>query len=163
MKLFVFLSAVIVMPLLSAAQTLKQKELIMNNKAVVSKMYETVFNKRDMSGVSLFVSDVYPGTFGEQLQPLIVAFPDAQWVVKDMVAEGDKVVVFQQFQGTHKGTYQHIPATGKYVTGAGIVKYELKDGKIISSDILTDRLGFLQALGAAVNPDSSGHPATNNK
>jgi predicted ester cyclase len=163
MKLFVFLSAVMVMPLLSAAQTLKQKELIMNNKAVVSKMYETVFNKRDMSNVSLFVSDAYPGAFGQQLQPLIAAFPDAQWVVKDMVAEGDKVVVFQQFQGTHKGTFQDIPATGKQVTGEGIVKYELKDGKIISSHVLTDRLGFLQALGARINTGSSGSPAINNK
>jgi len=163
MKILVFLSAVIVMPLLSAAQTLNHKELIMNNKTVVSKMYEAVFNKRDLSKASLFVSDAYPGAFGQQLQPLIAAFPDAQWVIKDMVAEGDKVVVFQEFQGTHQGTFQHIPATGKHVTGEGIVKYELKDGKIISSEVLTDRLGFLQALGATINTDSSGSPAINNK
>ncbi len=163
MKLFVFLSAVMVMPLLSTAQTLKQKELTMNNKAVVTKMYEAVFNKRDISKASLFVSDTYPGTFGQQLQPLMTAFPDAQWIIKDMVAEGDKVVVFQQFQGTHKGTFQDIPATGKYVTGEGIVKYELKDGKIISSHVLTDRLGFLQALGARINTDSSVSAVINNK
>ncbi|TWW00609.1 ester cyclase [Chitinophaga pinensis] len=148
MKFLVFLSAVIVMPLLSAAQTIKKTEHTMNNKAVIKKMYEEVFNKRDMSNVSQFVSATYPGTFGQQLQPLIAAFPDAQWLIKDMVAEDDKVVVFQQFEGTHKGTFQDIPATGKHVTGEGIVKYELKDGKIISSHVLTDRLGFLQALGA---------------
>lgn len=135
----------------------------MNNKAVVSKMYEAVLNKRDISNVSRFVSDAYPGTFGQQLQPLLAAFPDAQWVIKDMVAEGNKVVVFQEFQGTHKGTYQRIPATGKYVTGPGIVKYEMKDGKIISSAVLTDRLGFLEALGVMIPTDNSGNPAINNK
>ena len=152
MKFLLLLSAVIVMPLLLSAQTLKQTTRNMNNKAIIRKMYEEAFNKRDMSNLSLFVSAAYPGgTFGQQLQPLLDAFPDAQWLIRDMIAEDDKVVVFQQFKGTHKGTFQHIPATGKYVTGEGIVTYEFRDGKIINSHALTDRLGFLQALGVSVD------------
>lgn len=119
----------------------------MDNKAIIRKLYEEALNKGNLTDLSQFVADAYPGNFGQQLVPLKAAFPDAQWVIKDMVAEGDKVVVFQQFCGTHKDTFQDIPATGKYVTGNGIVTYELRDGKIINSLVLTDRLGFLQALG----------------
>ncbi|QHS62017.1 ester cyclase [Chitinophaga agri] len=147
MKFLTYLCAALIMPLLSTAQRVKKTKTDMDNKAIIRKMYEDAFNKGNLTELSQFVSDAYPGKFAQHLLPLKTAFPDAQWIIKDMLAEGDKVVVFQQFCGTHKDTFQHIPPTGKYVTGNGIVTYELKGGKIVNTQVLTDRLGFLEALG----------------
>jgi hypothetical protein len=40
-----------------------------------------------------------------------------------------------------------VPATGRPVVDEGFAVFELKDGKIVRSALLTDRLGFLQAIG----------------
>ena len=50
-------------------------------------------------------------------------------------------------QGTHTGQFQYIAPTGKKVSSTGIGIYTLKDGKINATQVLTDRLGFLQELG----------------
>src|SRR5215510_13625445 len=63
-----------------------------------------------------------------------------------MIAEGDIVVVKQIFIGTHKKQFQNIPPTGKTVSVEGIATYNLQNGKVIHSQVQTDRLGFLRQL-----------------
>jgi predicted ester cyclase/heme-degrading monooxygenase HmoA len=128
---------------------------IQRNKEVISKLYEQVLNKRNMGLLPGIVTEDYtgvqgkkgPAAFEEPIAALIRAFPDAHWKVEELIGEGDKVIVRQQLQGTHTGQFQHIAATGKRVTNNGIAIYELKDGKITSGQVQTDRLGFLQELG----------------
>ncbi|SHN44918.1 ester cyclase [Chitinophaga sp. CF418] len=148
MKSLLYLVSAMLLSQMTIAQVANKKEVNMQNKEVISRLYDEAMNKRNTALLPELISAAYDGpNFKQVVTGLIEAFPDAQWVVKDVVAEGNKVVVFQQFQGTHRGTFQHIPATGRRVASDGVVAYELKDGKVIHSETLTNRLGFLQELG----------------
>jgi predicted ester cyclase len=128
---------------------------IERNKEVIVKLYEQALNARNTALLQELIADDYTGAqgkkgaaaFEEPIAALIRAFPDAQWKVEELIGEGDKVIVRQQLQGTHTAQFQHIAATGKKVVNNGIAIYELKAGKIISGQVQTDRLGFLQELG----------------
>jgi hypothetical protein len=89
---------------------------------------------------------------------MIKAFPDARWTLTEIVAEGNKVFVKQNVEGTHQEQFQNIAATGRSISNEGTAIYELKDGKIISHQIQTDRLGFLQQLGVLLNDVAGPSP-----
>src|SRR5215212_9523709 len=40
-------------------------------------------------------------------------FPDIQWTLEDMVAEGDKIASRFTMRSTHRGTFFGVPPTGK--------------------------------------------------
>lgn len=138
----------------------KNKEVIMSdiqkNKEAIGNLYDQVLNKKDMIRLNQFVSGDYTSASGkkgaagfeEPLAPLFRAFPDAQWKIEEMISEGDKVIVKYKFFGTHTGQLQHFTITGKQITTDGIGIFQLKNGRIISSQVHTDRLGFLQQLEA---------------
>lgn len=130
--------------------------VMQNNKETVKRLYEESLNKRNMELLKELVSDDYTGLQGQKgiagfeapVTALIKAFPDIQWKIDELIGDGDQVVVKWTIQGTHTGQFQYIAPTGKKVTGSGIGIYELKDGKVTATQVLTDRLGFLQDLGA---------------
>jgi predicted ester cyclase/heme-degrading monooxygenase HmoA len=136
-----------------------QKEVDMNtaqtNKEVVRKIYEESLNKRNLGSLKEIISEDYTGVQGMKgvagfeppITQLIQAFPDVQWKVLELIAEGDKVMVKWEIQGTHTHTFQHIAPTGKKISGTGMGVYTLRDGKVVSTQVQTDRLGFLQELG----------------
>jgi predicted ester cyclase len=75
------------------------------------------------------------------------AFPDQQWTIDDMVAEGDKVVVRYTFTGTHTGVARCIPPTNKKVTVSVIEIDRVAGGKFVEAWVRTDTLDFDQQLG----------------
>ena len=81
------------------------------------------------------------------------AFPDLHFVLEEVFAEGDKVVVHWTAQGTHQGDIEvrghipHTPATGKHVSFAGMDIYHCGGGKLVEGWRSMDRLGLLQQLG----------------
>jgi predicted ester cyclase len=125
------------------------------NKEAIRNLYENILNKRQFEQLDNLISKDYVNLKGDkgvegfkkQIPELIKAFPDAQWTLTAIVAEGNKVFVKQRMQGTHKGAFQHIAPTNKFIINEGTGFYEFKDGKIIYHEIQTDRLGFLQQLG----------------
>jgi predicted ester cyclase/heme-degrading monooxygenase HmoA len=137
----------------------KNKEIIMNatqqNKEVVRKIFEQCLNKRNLDQLKEFISDDYNGVLGkkgaagfqEPALPLIKAFPDIQWNITELIAEGDKVVLSWKWQGTQTAAYYaNVASTGKTIINDGVAIMTLKSGKVISNQVLTDRLGFLQAM-----------------
>ena len=78
-----------------------------------------------------------------------VAFPDVQITIEEMIGEGDKVAILWTFQGTHRGPFQGIPATGKSVDWAGLDLYTITDGKITALVRKADSRSLLQQLGVA--------------
>jgi predicted ester cyclase len=158
------LSGILMIPGQSAAQATgkiientksnKDMPIIQQNKEVIRTLYEQSLNRRDMGLLQHLISEDYTGPdgkrgvpgFTEPVEAVIRAFPDVQWKIEELIAEGDKVVIRWTLTGTHNGRFQDIAATGKTVTGNAMAVYELKEGKVISTRVLTDRLGFLQQL-----------------
>jgi predicted ester cyclase len=66
--------------------------------------------------------------------------------VDDLVAEGDRVIVFWKIEGVHVGTIFGVPATGKRFTGHSISWLTVKDGQVVRYNVLPDRLGIIQQL-----------------
>lgn len=124
------------------------------NKEVVRQLFEQGLNKRNLDLAKELVSDEFTGVQGkkggaafvEPVLPLIKAFPDIQWNVVDLIGEGDKVVFHWKWQGTQSDTWITLPASGKTITNEGMGIMTVKEGKVISAQVLTDRLGFLQAM-----------------
>jgi len=79
---------------------------------------------------------------------LIAAFPDCSFSLDKMIAEGDIVVVMGRMLGTHKGSYQGIPATGKKMDVGYMVMYRIAGGKFVEAWGYMDTLGLMQQLGA---------------
>lgn len=74
------------------------------------------------------------------------AFPDAKVVIHDLVAEGDKVVAYKSYEGTHKGEFMGIPATGKRISFKVMEIIRLQDGKYIDHWAVADAMGLVHQL-----------------
>ena len=78
---------------------------------------------------------------------LLVAFPDLQFTLDDLLADRDRVVARFTARGTQTGVFQDIPATGSAATVSGIAIYRLAGGEIVEQWLEYDQLGLLQQLG----------------
>ena len=129
------------------------------NKDLVRRFYEEVFNKKNLAEVNTFVDprivehDLPPslpvGSEGTRqfIGMYLAAFPDLYLTAEDIIAEGDRVVVRLIYRGTHRGELMGIPPTGKQVTVTGIQLMRIADGRIAENWINFDALGMLQQLG----------------
>ena len=89
-----------------------------------------------------------PEGIKELMRSNLNAFPDARWVIEDMVAEGDKVVTRFSMSGTHKGELRGIPPSGETVTAWFISIDRIAGGKLAESWQRYDTLSFMRQLGA---------------
>jgi steroid delta-isomerase-like uncharacterized protein len=95
-----------------------------------------------------------PGLVGPQgvkdylYDPWFAAFPDAQFTIEDLIAEGDKFAARFTLRGTHRGEFMGIAPTGKHVTMTAIGICRVEEGKFAEVWENVDALGLLQQLGA---------------
>jgi steroid delta-isomerase-like uncharacterized protein len=80
------------------------------------------------------------------------AFPDLTLEIEDLVAEGDKVIWRVTASGTHQGSFQGVPATGKAVKFGAQYTFRLENGKIAERWSTIDRLTLLVQIGAVTLP-----------
>jgi steroid delta-isomerase-like uncharacterized protein len=130
-----------------------------SNKEVIRKFLEEVINQNRMDRANDLVLedfvelDPLPGQrqgregLKEVLGMMRAGFPDMNWVVEEVVAEGDTVVTRFTWTGTHRGAFLGVPATGRSVSVKGVVIDHLAGGKMSKSRILMDSLGMMQQLG----------------
>jgi steroid delta-isomerase-like uncharacterized protein len=138
---------------------------IEENKAIVSRATEEIFNKNNLAVVdelyaTNFVShgsDI-PGVtpdregYKQFVTMSRTALPDFHTTIEDMIAEGDKVVQRFTAHGTHKGEFMGIPPTGKQVTITGIAIDRIAGGKIVENWVNIDMLGMMVQLGVVPPP-----------
>ena len=138
---------------------------IEENKAIVSRATEEIFNKNNLAVVdelyaTNFVShgsDI-PGVtpdregYKQFVTMSRTALPDFHTTIEDMIAEGDKVVQRFTARGTHKGEFMGIPPTGKQVTVTGIAIDRIAGNKIVENWANMDMLGMMQQLGVVPPP-----------
>jgi predicted ester cyclase len=124
------------------------------NKAVVRRYIEEVINENKVEVIDeLFVPDMR-----EQVRSYLSRgddpFPDGHEEIKDIVAEGDTVMVRWNFKGTHTGTYLEIPATGKSIEMIGFAVYYLENEQIVDDLMLMSNCGALKQMGVTFTPST---------
>ncbi len=148
-----------------------------DNKALVRKIYDRIWNKGDISAVDELFDAEYndhiiegtPGTspgpdgFKAVINQIRTAFPDMTIKIEDMIAEGDKVVSYWTNTGTNTSGLNGMPATGKKVEMEGVDIYRIANGKVVEvwgvhdvTELLwaymtsvMERLGVVQPPGQA--------------
>jgi len=76
------------------------------------------------------------------------AFPDLEWRIDDLIAEGDKAVARTTMSGTHLGEFFGIRPTGRRVSMTGVHVLRIQDGKIAEHWGSNDDLSLMRQLGA---------------
>ncbi len=83
---------------------------------------------------------------------MLTAFPDLHVTVQDLLAEGDKVVTYKTFHGTHQGAFRGIPPTGNKISVDVMDIFRIADGKLVEHWAIIDWLNMMQQLGAVSGP-----------
>jgi steroid delta-isomerase-like uncharacterized protein len=135
-----------------------------SNKLVVGRFFEEFWNQRKpevadeifavncvthqlRSGSDDIAAPRGPEAMKPHLAEWTAAFPDLQFTVEQMIAEGDRVVSYCISLGTHLGYWHGMPPTGKAIIMRMIVVHRIVDGLISEDWVLVDFLGVFQQLG----------------
>ena len=139
-------------------QETKSKEE--RNKNLIGQAAEEIYNKGNYTVIDKIVSSDF---IIHSLNPnkeihgregarnfaisLRTAFPDIKFTITDQFAEGDKVVTHFIAEGTHQGSFEGIPPTGKSFKVSSIDIDYIKNGKISECWSNLDELSLLQQIG----------------
>lgn len=135
------------------------------NKAIVRRFYEELWNERRVEiAEEIIAADCVthqlrggvdddggmprtPEMIREHVAAWLAGFPDLQFTVEGLIAEGDRVVSYSRMRGTHTGVWLGIAPTGREVSLPMIVIQRIAHGKIAEDWVLVESLGFYQQLG----------------
>ncbi len=125
------------------------------NKTIVKRYIEEVINQKKLD----LIDEFFTPEMSDKVRGFLSVdpnhpnpFPDAQEVIEDIVAEGNKVMVRLLFTGTHQEEFMGIPATGKRIEITAYGTYYLENLQITWDTICFDWLEALEQLGATVRP-----------
>ena len=139
-------------------------------KQTVRRIFEDYVNRGESELLSELFAEDYLGSqsgappmgrdgFAATMGALREGFPDIRYSILDLIAEGDRVTARWNWQGVHRGVFRGpagtFPPTGKSISNDGMGVFQLQDGKVKRAWLFSDRLGFLQEIGALPRPASS--------
>lgn len=75
------------------------------------------------------------------------AFPDLQWTVLEVIAEGDRVASLTRIEGTHEGDYLGKSATGRRIQIFSVDVARVRDGRLVMHRGVLDELHLLAQIG----------------
>ena len=90
----------------------------------------------------------------DQFQPLVDAFPDWHWEIRNLNIDGDYLALHLRITGTHKGTFQGIEPTGCRVSSTQFTLYHLVNGKFVDVWDMTDMDTVMKQLREAKGSQS---------
>lgn len=133
------------------------------NKEVARRYMEEAFNKGNLAVIPDIVANEYihHTNFGEMkgadglkeaVTIMRTAFPDLNYVIDSMVAEGNMVAFTLRAQGTFEGEFFGMPPTGNQFEYTEAVFMRFADGKVEESWSYNDSSAWFKQLG--VNPPS---------
>ena len=136
---------------------------LQENKALVLRFVEEVQNLHNLAAIDELLSPDFidhsdmassPGTEGTKafFSMMFAAFPDMHFTIRQQLAEGDQVMTYKTFHGTHQGAFTGIPATHKQVSFDVIDILRVKEGEITDHWTVSDMLSLLQQLGVVPAP-----------
>jgi steroid delta-isomerase-like uncharacterized protein len=137
---------------MSTAETTSAEE----NKALVRRYIET-WNRGDLAGMAQFwapdmVHHTRTGSHGFEEVINIVgdfmqAFPDLQFEIQDLVADGDRVASRMTARATHKGEYMGVAPTKRAVSCSVFGIARVAHGKLVEHWGVTDELHLMEQIG----------------
>jgi steroid delta-isomerase-like uncharacterized protein len=136
----------------------KEESMPEENKAVIRRLYEEVWNQHNPEATDEFVApDVFTRDMVIEHQHGIdgykhlvrwmhTAFPDLRYDIEDIITEGDKVATFVTFSGTHTGPLGDLDPTVRQVSVKQAHWFRLADGKVAEAWSVRDDLGMMQQI-----------------
>ena len=137
-----------------------QEKIEAQNIEFVNKIFEEINLNKNIqvydelcdSQYSFYSPSISPNPLSlEQVKEfasmIIQAFPDVNYSIKKIFADGEYVIVWNVFSGTHEGDYQGIPATGNKIEVSSILIFRLQNGKIVEEREEADMLGAMMQFG----------------
>jgi steroid delta-isomerase-like uncharacterized protein len=132
------------------------------NKAIVRRYVEEIWNQGDFAVAEQLLAPTFvlhnpafadlpqgPAGFKQVLTLYRSAFPDLQFTIEALLAEGEQVVNRWTARGTQHGELLGIPPTGKPVTFWGLTLHRLANGRIVEEWPAFDQFSLFQQLGAS--------------
>ena len=129
------------------------------NKALLYRLFDLLNSKQLDAYYGLFgaayVAHAPNGDISLEVtkridEGLFSAFPDYNFTIDDVIAEGDKLAFRSTFSGTHTAAWSGVPPTGKKKTFSMFYITKIFKGKFVEDWFLTDLTQLMQELG--VNP-----------
>jgi len=134
------------------------------NKAIVRRLFEEVFNKGNLAVVDELVApdmiehgNVAKAATGPETVKQVAVFcrtlfPDVHFALEQMIAEEEKVMAYMTVTGTHQGDLIGIPPTGKHVAYLQLHFMRIVDGKMAEHWEIRDEMTMFRQLGVATVP-----------
>ncbi len=114
-------------------KTMEQK-----NTETVNAFIEAFWNQSDLDCTDQFLSTDYQELTYQSKEGLkqfagkiLEAFPDKRYIVEEIIAQGEKVLVRMVVKGTHKGMFFGNLPTGNSIDVTLYRQYRVVDGKIV--------------------------------
>jgi predicted ester cyclase len=99
------------------------------------------------------VAALAPGNerFRESHRRMLTAFPDVHIDFEWTVTEGDKCVAWAHIQGTHRGEWRGIAATGRPIDVHGVIVLQVDQSGVVTDFwLINDWLTIATQLGATL-------------
>ncbi len=140
-------------------QTDSSNQQVEDNIKKYSQVWDEILNRRnlDMFNDKNFAANAVLHTSPNDVVGIdslkayfaifLTGFSNIEFTIKDVFGQGDKLVKYWVFEGTHTGKFFGIPATGNKVNLEGTTLVRMEDGKIAEERDFYDNLDFLQQLG----------------
>jgi steroid delta-isomerase-like uncharacterized protein len=126
-----------------------------------------LWEERDLDVVPALVDEDYvlrdPLCLLEGHDALVERLRDTTWadvmiVIEDIVAEGEKVVVRQTWQGVQHGDFYGIEATHKRVVLDVVQVLTIADGRVVEDTVYYDVYALFEQLGVLPPVDKLAAP-----
>lgn len=136
-------------------------------KAKARRIWEEIFPKGDVDDLAEVLAEdgVDHGARPDEPQGLVGAqqtmlwlrsvFSDQRWEIRQVICEGEVVVVYCTFHGRHTGDLMGIPPTNREVAQDYVHILRFEDGKAVEHWGVRDDMALMQQLGVV-----PGRPAS---
>jgi len=128
------------------------------NKAVVRRYIEEVWNQHDLDAIDGLISPQYinhaattaayqRGGARHIWEWLLCVFPDHRFEIEDSAADGETVAVRGTMVGTHEGELMGVAPTGRRVAAQQSHWFRVVEGKVAEHWAVRDDLSMMKQLG----------------
>jgi steroid delta-isomerase-like uncharacterized protein len=127
------------------------------NKELVRQAYDAL-NQGDMDRFGEFLSDDFREVahfgMGRNKEDYLANFvnlrtmmPDVRFDIQEVIAEGDRIVVVENYSGTMTGELKGLEPNGRRMSVTAVDIYRTKDGKLTEVLSVLDTASVMEQLG----------------